>query len=87
MPSVFQCGWAQAHRLAAIVKVLIGLASDLRMSATAEGIEDAEQLIQLRIMNCSEGQGNYIGVPKTAEEIAEIFGTGSSTGRLRLVSA
>ena len=72
---------------AAIVKALIGLANDLKMSTTAEGIENAEQLSQLRKMNCSEGQGYFIGVPKTAAEIDEIFNAGSSGGRLRLVRA
>jgi diguanylate cyclase (GGDEF)-like protein len=72
---------------AAIVKALIGLASNLRMSTTAEGVETAEQLFQLRTMNCSEAQGNFIGTPKTAAEIAKFFNIESSVGRLRLVRA
>ena len=72
---------------AAIVKALIGLACDLRMSTTAEGVENEEQLIQLKTMNCSEAQGNFIGAPKTAAEIAELFNIGPSFGRLRLVRA
>jgi diguanylate cyclase (GGDEF)-like protein len=72
---------------AAIVKALIGLASDLKMSTTAEGVENAEQLSQLRKMNCSEAQGIFIGTPKTAAEIAELFDIGSSGGRLRLIRA
>ncbi len=72
---------------AAIVKAMIGLACDLRMNTTAEGVENAEQLFQLRKLNCSEAQGYFIGMPKTAAEIAELFDTGSSAGRLRLIRA
>ncbi len=71
----------------AIVKSLIGLARDLRMSVTAEGVETIEQLSRLRAMNCSEAQGSLIGTPKTAAEIAELLKKQSSVGRLRLARA
>jgi len=35
----------------------------------AEGIETSEQLDFLRLNNCNEGQGYFIGVPKSASEI------------------
>jgi EAL domain-containing protein (putative c-di-GMP-specific phosphodiesterase class I) len=70
---------------AAIIKSLIGLAYDLRMNVTAEGVETPEQLSRLRAMNCSEVQGNLIGMPKTAAEIAESFYNQSAVERLRLV--
>jgi len=58
--------------LPVIVQALIGSACDLQMSTTAEGVESAEQAFQLRKMNCSEGQGNFIRAPKTAAEIASL---------------
>jgi diguanylate cyclase len=53
----------------AIVKSLIDLSHDLSMNVVAEGIETAEQLHFLRKHNCEEGQGYFMGVPKSANEI------------------
>jgi len=72
---------------AAVVKSLIGLARDLRMSVTAEGVETTEQLSSLRAMGCSEVQGYLIGAPKSATEITELFEKKSSKEPLRLVRA
>ena len=70
---------------AAIVKTMIGLASDLGMGITAEGVETVEQLSRLRAMKCSEVQGYFIGVPKTATEIAHLFKKRTPIEPLRLV--
>lgn len=54
---------------AAIVKSVIGLARDLRISVVAEGVETAEQLESLRQANCDEVQGYLIGRPVAADRI------------------
>jgi diguanylate cyclase (GGDEF)-like protein len=70
---------------AAIVKSMIGLACDLGMGVTAEGVETVEQLSRLRAMKCSEVQGYLIGAPKTATEIADLFRKRMPIEPLRLV--
>jgi diguanylate cyclase (GGDEF)-like protein len=70
---------------AAIVKSMIGLACDLGMGVTAEGVETVEQLSRLRAMKCSEVQGYLIGAPKTATEIADLFRKRIPIEPLRLV--
>jgi len=52
-----------------IVRSLIYLSRDLGVNVVAEGIETSEQLDFLRLNNCNEGQGYFIGVPKSASEI------------------
>jgi diguanylate cyclase (GGDEF)-like protein len=59
---------------AAIVRCLIGLASDLGMSVTAEGVETLEQLSCLRSFGCVAAQGHLISVPRPAEDVAKLFG-------------
>ena len=52
-----------------IVKSLINLCRDLSINVVAEGIETSEQLTILRVPDCNEGQGYFIGGPKSANEI------------------
>ena len=53
----------------AIVKSTIGLARDLGMEVTAEGIETAAQLAKLAGLNCPEAQGYLIGRPMPEAQI------------------
>lgn len=55
---------------AEIVQAIITLAHNLGMDVIAEGIETAEQLAQLRMLQCEHGQGYFFSRPlnsKTAE--------------------
>ena len=52
-----------------IVKSVIYLSRDLSINVVAEGIETSEQLNFLRLNNCNEGQGHFVGMPKSANEI------------------
>jgi diguanylate cyclase (GGDEF)-like protein len=52
-----------------IVKSVIYLSRDLSINVVAEGIETSEQLNFLRLNDCNEGQGFFVGVPKSANEI------------------
>ncbi|WP_230534277.1 bifunctional diguanylate cyclase/phosphodiesterase [Microvirga roseola] len=54
----------------AIIKATIGLANDLRMSTTAEGVETEEQLNALRLAGASQAQGYFIAKPMPREAIA-----------------
>ena len=53
---------------AAIVDALAELAGRLGMTTTAEGIETAEQLDAARRLGCTEGQGFFLGKPKSIRE-------------------
>jgi diguanylate cyclase (GGDEF)-like protein len=54
----------------AIVHAVIAFAKTLRLEVTAEGIETAEQLEQLRALGCDRGQGYYFARPMPARELA-----------------
>lgn len=45
----------------AVVRAVIGIGRDLRLSVIAEGIETPEQAKQLRLLGCHEGQGFLFG--------------------------
>ena len=47
----------------AIVQTIINLAHNLGMDVVAEGVETAEQLEQLRTLNCEHAQGYYFARP------------------------
>ncbi|MBD2087250.1 EAL domain-containing protein [Coleofasciculus sp. FACHB-542] len=48
---------------AEIVKAIVALAHNLGMSVTAEGIETAQQLAQLKALQCERGQGYFFSNP------------------------
>ena len=50
-----------------IVRTIVTLAHSLGMDVTAEGVETAEQLAQLRELNCEYGQGYFFSVPLDSE--------------------
>ncbi|MBX3225592.1 MAG: EAL domain-containing protein, partial [Labilithrix sp.] len=52
---------------ASIVQTIIALARALGIDATAEGVEDEADLVELRRMGCSNGQGYYWAKPLDAE--------------------
>jgi len=43
------------------------------MEVTAEGIEQAEQLVRLRHQHCDRGQGYYFARPMPAAAVAELL--------------
>jgi diguanylate cyclase (GGDEF)-like protein len=54
---------------AAIVDAIVTLASSLGMTTTAEGVETAEQLSQVRRAGCTEAQGYHLGRPRPGADI------------------
>jgi diguanylate cyclase (GGDEF)-like protein len=57
----------------AIVQSIVSLGRSLGMETTAEGIETAAQLAQLRAAGCTEGQGFYFGRPQPASAIMPLL--------------
>ncbi len=55
-------------RNAALIRAMVGLASDLKMQTTAEGVETQEELLLVRTLGCSLVQGYFFGKPMPAHE-------------------
>lgn len=58
---------------AEITKAIIAMAHSLGLKVIAEGIETEGELEFVKNIGCDQGQGFFIGVPKTAEEIEKIL--------------
>ncbi len=56
---------------AVIVNTVKGLAHDLGMAVVAEGVEDNETLITLKVINCDYAQGFYICRPLPVAQITD----------------
>ncbi len=56
-----------------ILKAIIGLAKDLKMKIVAEGVENWDQLLYLRRLNCLVGQGNLYQRAIPAEAIEPVL--------------
>ena len=54
-----------------LVGAIVGLGATLGVHVTAEGIEEPEQLAQLKEMGCELGQGYYFAHPLPAAELAQ----------------
>ena len=65
-------------RNAALIRAMVGLASDLKMQTTAEGVDTQEELALVRSLGCSLVQGYIFGKPMPAEEAAELAAKGSA---------
>ena len=59
-------------RNAALIRAMVGLASDLKMQTTAEGVETQDELLLVRNLGCSLVQGYIFGKPMPAEEALEL---------------
>lgn len=66
-------------RNAALIRAMVGLASDLKMQTTAEGVETPEELLLVRNLGCSLVQGYIFGKPMPAEEARELAAKGAAT--------
>ena len=60
----------------AIVRAVVELASGLRMSTTAEGVETQDQLDLLRAEGCTEVQGYLMSRPVPANEVPPMLAKG-----------
>jgi diguanylate cyclase (GGDEF)-like protein len=62
-----------AKSAAMIVRAITGLGRNLGITTTAEGVETAEQLAQIRREGCTEVQGYFISPARPAAEIAALL--------------
>jgi EAL domain-containing protein (putative c-di-GMP-specific phosphodiesterase class I) len=62
-----------ASKDAEIVSAMVELTHALGLEAMAEGVETAEQLAQLRNMECDLAQGYYFSEPLPGEALADIL--------------
>jgi EAL domain-containing protein (putative c-di-GMP-specific phosphodiesterase class I) len=69
----FISGLPGAADSVAIVRAVTGLAKNLNMVATAEGVETQEQLEQVRALGCSEMQGYLFSPPLRLEKLAKLL--------------
>jgi EAL domain-containing protein (putative c-di-GMP-specific phosphodiesterase class I) len=67
----FVAGLGHSEQDLAIVRAMVGMAHALGMRVTAEGVEQAEQLRQLRTLGCDAGQGYYFAAPLPQEDADE----------------
>ena len=59
---------------AAITRAVVAMSHSLRMSVTAEGVEEEAQLAFLRACGCDAAQGNYFSPAVSAERFDALFG-------------
>jgi len=58
-----------------IVRTIISLAQVLGLDVVAEGVETANQMVQVRDLGCHFGQGYFFSRPLTAEAATELLDT------------
>jgi diguanylate cyclase (GGDEF)-like protein len=59
------------HDASAIVRGIIGLGHELRLTVVGEGVETHAQAVALRAMGCEFAQGFYFGRPGPFEQLVE----------------
>ena len=69
----FVSGVGSEGDLAALSTAIVDLGRSLGMETVAEGIEDQDQLVRLRAMGCSLGQGFFFSRPRPAEDVAPML--------------
>ena len=60
----------------AIIQTIVSVAQALGLSVIGEGIETEMQLVHLRALGCTRGQGYYIARPLNADGVATLLGRG-----------
>ncbi|HEY3851799.1 MAG TPA: EAL domain-containing protein [Steroidobacteraceae bacterium] len=62
-------GIADTPNVMTLVATIVSLARAFDMHTVAEGVETAEQVTMLRVINCDQAQGFYLGRPTPAAEV------------------
>ena len=62
---------------AALIRAMVGLASDLKMQTTAEGVETQDELQLVRDLGCSLIQGYIFGKPMPEDEAHDLAAKGA----------
>ena len=71
--SSFIAGLGRSREDSAAVAAIIGLAHGLRLTATAEGVETADQTAELRKLSCDRAQGFYFARPQSPDAFGELL--------------
>jgi len=71
----FVSGMNTDHKNAEIVRTIIALARNLGLDVVAEGVETAEHLAALRILQCNYGQGYWFAKPLEAQAATALLAT------------
>ena len=69
----FISGLADGEDARAIVRAIAGLARNLGIMTTAEGVETEQQLEQVRFLGCTEMQGYLFSPPRRVEDIRRLL--------------
>jgi diguanylate cyclase (GGDEF)-like protein len=66
-------GISDTPNVMTLVSTIVSLARAFDMRTIAEGVETAEQLTMLRVLNCDQAQGFYLGRPAPATEVPNVI--------------
>ena len=69
----FILGVADTPNVTTLVATVISLARAFDMHTVAEGVETREQLHMLRILDCDQAQGFYLGRPAPAADVPAVI--------------
>src|SRR5688500_3583244 len=72
----FVDGVADGPQKRALLRTIVDLGRTLHLETVAEGIEQPEELQQLRSLDCELGQGYYFARPLEAEAVEELLARG-----------
>ncbi len=64
-----------SDRNSIIVESIVLMAHDLDLQVIAEGVENPDQLEQLRAFDCDFAQGFFVGVPVSAQQVIAALGS------------
>jgi EAL domain-containing protein (putative c-di-GMP-specific phosphodiesterase class I) len=76
----FITGLGDGNESAAIVQAVAGLALQLSMTTTAEGVETRAQLERVGELGCTDVQGHFYSPAVPARELAAIFAKQAGSG-------
>jgi EAL domain-containing protein (putative c-di-GMP-specific phosphodiesterase class I) len=75
-------GLGEEHDAQAIIGAVAGLGASLDKVVVAEGIETEDQMRQVRMQGCHEGQGHFFGEPMTADRIRTQLAASTNSAQL-----
>jgi diguanylate cyclase (GGDEF)-like protein len=73
---------ARDERDRALVRTMVALGEDLRLTSTAEGVETRDQLSALQAAGCAWAQGHLFARPMPPEDLADWLGTWEDRRRI-----
>jgi diguanylate cyclase (GGDEF)-like protein/PAS domain S-box-containing protein len=85
----FIAGLGRSDSDGAVITAVMGIARSLGLSTVAEGIETADQLLRLRLLGCSVGQGFHFSRPLPPALIEGLLAEGrvEADGELTMVAS